>query len=120
MARTAAWVNIYISDNATFQDAFQFVAPAGFSIAGMSFEMSVKASRDDVTPLVTFTSAAGQIVITPIGDVINFNVPDSTIVADTPPGVYDYDLVMFDASSPPIRTLMMQGKFIVTHGVTET
>jgi hypothetical protein len=123
MAQTAAWVDIYISDNATFQDAFQFVPPTGgtLTLLGMTFEMSVKASRDDVSPLVTFTSAAGQIVTSDIVNcIIHMNVVDTVIQTDLPAAEYDYDLIMLDTSVPPIRTQMMQGKIFVKHGVTET
>jgi len=124
MARTAACVNLYISDNATMQDALQCNPPAGATLnfAGNTFEMAVKASRDDVTPLVTFTSGAGQIVIISATNpaVIGFNVPDTTIQTDLPAAEYDYDLVMLDTSTPAIRTILFQGKLFVRHGVTET
>lgn len=125
MAQTAAWVDIFISDNATFQDAWSFNPPTGqtsMNWTGNSFEMSVKASRDDVTPLVTFLSSGGQIVLavaTPI-PTINMNVVDTVVQTDLPAAEYDYDLVMLDTSMPPIRTVLMQGKIFVRHGVTQT
>jgi hypothetical protein len=120
---TAAIVNMVTQDNATFQDAFQFgtLGDTTWSFAGMTFEMSVKASRDDVTPLVTFTSGAGQIVVDSVVlRVLHFNVPDTTIQADLPAAIYVYDFIMLDGSSPAIRTPLMQGKLEVTRGVTET
>jgi hypothetical protein len=125
MAQTAAIVDIFISDNATFQDAWQFNPPpplTSLNFAGNSFEMSVKASRDDVSPLVTFTSGGGQIVLaspTP-NPVVNMNVVDTVIQTSLPAAEYDYDLIMLDTSVPPIRTQLMQGKIFVKHGVTET
>jgi len=118
MALTASWVNIYISDNATFQDAFQFTIPNGYQIGTNTWEMGVKASRDDVANLALFTSAAGQITIAdPVNNIINMNVPDTTIQSELPCGTYDYDLIMTQGS---VRTQMMQGKLIVKHGVSET
>lgn len=120
---TAAVVNMVTQDNATFQDALQFgvLGDTSWSFVGMTFEMSVKASRDDVTPLVTFTSAAGQIVVdSVVTRVLHFNVPDTTIQADLPAATYVYDFIMLDGSSPAIRTPLMQGKLEVTRGVTET
>jgi hypothetical protein len=125
MAQTAACLDIFINDNATFQDAWQFNPPVGVTsldFTGNSFEMSVKASRDDVAPLVTFTSAGGQIVLalaTP-NPVVNMYVVDTVIQTDLPAAEYDYDLVMLDTSTPPIRTILLQGKIFVKHGVTET
>lgn len=123
MAITAAIVNLYVSDNATMQDALQFGTPGDttWSFTGMTFEMSVKASRDDVDPLVTFTSGAGQIIVNdPVQRVLQFNVPDTTLQASLPPAEYVYDLIMLDGSTPPIRTQLMQGRLTVSHGVTET
>jgi hypothetical protein len=124
MAQTAAWVNIFITDNATFQDAFQYNPPAGATLnfAGNTFEMGVKASRDDVAALVTFLSSSGQIVIQSATNpaVLSMNVPDSVIQTDLPAAEYDYDLIMSDTSSPPIRTVLQQGKLFVKHGVTQT
>ena len=119
MAQTAAWVDIYISDNATFQDAFQFVAPTGgsLSLLGTTWEMSVKASRDDVAPLVTFTSPTQIVIADAVNCIINMNVPDTTIQSDLPAAEYDYDLIMILST---VRTQIMQGKLFVRHGVTET
>ena len=119
MAQTAAWVDIYVSDNATMQDAFQFVPPVGgtLSLSGTTWEMSVKASRDDVSPLVTFTSPTQIVIADPVNCIINFAVPDTTIQTDLPAAEYDYDLIMINGA---VRTQMMQGKLFVKHGVTET
>jgi hypothetical protein len=122
-ALTCAIVNFFIQDNGTFQDALQFgtLGDTTWSFAGMTFEMSVKASRDDVTPLVTFTSGAGQIIVDdPVARVLHFNVPDTTIQADLPVASYVYDFIMIDGSSPPIRTPLMQGQLTIKRGVTET
>ena len=123
MAQTAAWVNIITPDNATLQDAFQFgtVGDTSWSLAGQSFKMDIKASRDDTAALLELLSSNGTIVVDDVVQrVIHLNVPDATIQASLPCGEYDYDLIMFDASAPPIRTLLMQGKLTVKRGVTET
>jgi hypothetical protein len=120
---TSALVNIYSGDNSTLQDAFQFgvTGDVTWSFAAMTFEMSVKASRDDVTPLVTFTSDAGQIIVDDVvARVLHLNVPDTTLQADLPPAEYVYDLIMIDGSMPPIRTALMQGHLTIVRGVTET
>ncbi|MDE2104536.1 MAG: hypothetical protein KGL39_45290, partial [Patescibacteria group bacterium] len=89
------------------------------SFTNMSFEMAVKASRDDPTSLAIFYSSAGDIVVdNAVTRVLHFNVPDATIQAKFPPAEYVYDLVMLDTSNPPIRTVLAQGHFIVEHGIT--
>jgi hypothetical protein len=122
MAITAAVVDIYISDNATMQDAFQFgtVGDTSWSFTGMSFKMEVKASRDDTTPLVTWTSGGGQIAVDDVVQrVLHLNVPDTVVQASLPPAEYVYDFLMIDGSTPPIRTQLMQGRLFVSRGVTE-
>ena len=121
VALTAAIVNLYVNDNATFQDPLQFgvTGDTSWSFTGMSFEMAVKASRDDTTPLAIFYSSSGDIVVDDaVTRVLHFNVPDTTIQTKLPPAEYVYDLVMLDASNPPIRTVLAQGYFIVEHGIT--
>lgn len=123
MAQTAAAVDIFAPNNGTLMDAFQFgtAGDTSWSLAGQSFIMEVKASRDDPTGLATFTSAGGSIVVDDVVQrVLHLNVPKSVILASLPVGLYVYDLIMFDASVPPIRVPLMQGKFTVTQGVTES
>src|ERR1019366_9510639 len=86
MAQTAADVDIFIQDNATFQDAFKFLPPVGgaLNLTGMSFTMAVKASRDDSVALVTFTSPTQIVTADAVNCIINFNVVDTTIQLDLP------------------------------------
>lgn len=120
-AATASIVDIVCPNTATLQDAFQFGLPTDTWLLGPHFKMEVKASRDDPTAIFTFSTDLGTIVIDDaVQRVINMNVPDATIMANLPVGEYVYDLVMYDNSAPPIRTIMMQGKFFVTQGVTES
>lgn len=119
---TAAQVDINTPNTATFQDAFEFGLPTDtWTLTGQAFEFTVKASRDDSANLVQFTSAAGQIVIDDvINRIIHMNVPESAIVAALQVGRYVYDLVMFDTSVPPIRTILMQGHLYISQGVGES
>jgi hypothetical protein len=104
------------------RDAFMFgvVGDTSWSLTGQSFEMSVKASRDDVAPLVTFASPTTIIVDDVVQRVIHMNVSEAALNAALPCGEYVYDLIMFDASAPPIRVQLMQGKLFVKRGVTES
>ncbi len=118
---TCAIVNFEVQDNGTFSDAIQFGDPddTSWSLTGMSFKMEVKASRDDTSPLVTWTSSSEIIVDSVSQRVIHFNVPDTVLQASLPPAEYVYDFLMIDGSVPPIRTPLMAGKFVVSRGVTE-
>lgn len=118
---TRATVNLAIQNNATWADAFQFGTPGDltWSLTGMSFSMDVKASKEDLVPLMTLSTGNGYVVVLdPINRIVQFNVPDSILQALLPPATYVYDLVMSDTSTPPIRTPLMGGKLHVTEGVT--
>lgn len=119
---TAAIVDIAASNNVTLQDAFQFgdVGDTSWSFTGQSFKMEVKASRDDTAALLTLSSAASSIIVDDaVQRVLHLNVGETALQAALPNGEYVYDLVMFDASTPPIRVLLMQGRFCLGQGVTE-
>src|SRR5579871_3818761 len=108
---TAARVDMVISNNATWQDAFQFgtVGDTTWNLVGQNFRMDVKADPQGPA-LLTLLSSAGQIVVDDtVQRIVNLNVPESSIQAALPPGVYWYDFIMFDNSSPPIRVQLMRG-----------
>lgn len=118
---TSAHIDYTISNNATWQDAVQFIGPSTYSwsLAGCTFEMSIKRNRYDKVPLLTLLSAAGQIIIDdPIQRVIHTNVPATVIQANLPVGVYVYDLLMTDTQNPPVVTSMTHGEVCVKQGVT--
>lgn len=122
MARTSAHVNIFASNNATLQDAFQFgtVGDTSWDLVGQHFIMEIKASRDDDDPLFTLTSDASEIIIDDTAQrVIHLNVTDDALKAALPVNDYVYDLIMYDESTPPIRVQLMHGKFVLGQGVTE-
>lgn len=119
---TAAIVDIVAANTVTLQEAFQFGLTTDiWTFTGQSFKMEVKASRDDAVGLVAWTSLGGTIVVDDaVNRVLHLNVSEAAIQAALPVGEYVYDLVMFDGSAPPIRSLLMQGKLFVTQGVTES
>jgi len=122
MARTAACVNIYASNNATLQDAFRFgtEGDTSWSFTGQHFILEIKASRDDVTPLLTLDDANSEIIVDDaVLRVLHLNVSDTALQAALPVNDYVYDLIMFDESVPPVRVLLMQGHLFISQGVTE-
>ena len=123
MAQTAACVDILASNNVTLQDAFQFGTDGDttWNFVGMTFEMEVKASRDDAVPLLTLTSGAAEIVVDDtITRVLHLNVDPAALQLALPVGEYVYDLVMIDpAPTPDVLTLLMYGRLCLKQGVTE-
>lgn len=120
---TSAKVNIEIVNNATWEDAFMFGTEGDttWSFTDQSFIMELKADRDDVTPLFTLSTDNGRIVVDDVVQrILHFNVPFTDIQAALPPRTeYQYDLIMYDTSVPPIRVALMHGEVKVKQGVTE-
>ncbi len=124
MAHTAARVDMVISNNATWEDAFQFGTPGdtSWSFTGQSFRVDVKGTRDDPNPLLSLGDVDSTIVIDDlVNRVLHFNVDDSAIVAALPVTTdcepYVYDLVMID-NSDNTRIVLMSGKLTVEQGIT--
>lgn len=121
MSDTAGRVELLVFDNATFEDAFMFgvTGDTTWSFTGQNFRMDVKGTPDDAAPLLSITSAAGQIVVDDaVKRVLHFNVPETTIQSALTPGEYVYDLVMFDNSTPAVRVVLMRGCLTVCHGIS--
>jgi hypothetical protein len=117
---TAARVDMTIANNATFEDAFIFDQGAtGWSFTGMTFKMEIKANKYDTTPILTWTSGGGQIIVDDvIQRILHFNVSDTVIQASLPVAEYQYDLIMLDGSTPVVRVSLMSGEIKVRQGVT--
>lgn len=118
---SSADVTIVTANNATFQDAFQFddATDTTWDFVNKTFQMDVKANVEDASPLGSFTSASGKIVVDDtVLRILHFNVPKATLAADLLiPGEYVYDLLMTDTGTLVV-TPLMHGPFIVTDGVT--
>lgn len=118
---TSAHADIAIDNNGTWQDAFQFGTPGDFTWQlTFNWEAEIKRNRYESMFLLNPTTANGQIIVDDINQrVIHFNVAPAIIQAALQPGIYVYDLVMFDDSTPPIRTVLMHGSLEVTQGVSQ-
>ena len=60
--------------------------------------------------------------------ILHTNVPDTVLTGNVTgttgatgvglvPGTYVYDFVMYDGSNPPVRVMLMEGKFVLKEGV---
>lgn len=120
---TAAHVDLAYQDNETWQDAFQFgvVGDTSWSFGGCTFHMDVKGDLDDVNPLFQLNSANNRILLVDsVQRIIQFNANFVDVQAALHPGRFYYDLVMLDASTPAVRTLLMRGRVRLCHGVTQS
>lgn len=117
---SSANVKIVSSNNASLADAFQFDDPdmTFWNFTAKTFKMDIKANREALTPLLSLTSGAGQIIVDDADNrVLHLNVAPAVIQAAMPPGCYLYDLLMIDGSS--VVTQLMHGEFQLTDGITE-
>jgi hypothetical protein len=139
---TSAFVKLFIVNNATWNDAFQFgdCDDTSWNFNGQNFRMDVKATKTGPA-LLTLSTDNGFIVIAdPIKRVLYFSCPDTSIASvlqpgpfsdedewdrwaednepKRPPGEYVYDLIMYDNNSPPTRVELMNGTVRVGQGVT--
>jgi hypothetical protein len=122
---SSAHIDLVVANNATFGDALQFDPPVpgvtgpAWSFSGQNFRLDIKPNFETALPLLSLTSAAGQIVVDDVTQrILHFNVPESVIAAALIPGCYLYDFVMYSNDVPPIRVVLSHGKFSVTDGVT--
>lgn len=121
MAVTASLVNMIVANNTTWEDAFQFgtVGDLTWNFTGQTFKMDIRATADDVSPLLSLTSGGGTIVIDdPIGRTLHLLVSSTVFKPVLPVGTYVYDLIMLDGSTPPVRVALMTGTIQITQGVT--
>lgn len=121
MARTAACVDIYANNNGTLADAFRFgtLGDTSWSFTNKTFEMEIKASRDDTAALLELTSGDSEIVVDDLVErVLHLNVTPTALQAALPPAEYVYDLLMTDTVTGVV-TPLMQGKLVIKQGVTE-
>ena len=121
MAQTSAHVDMEITNNATWNDAFVFgvVGDTSWNFSGQNFRLDVKGNRDQSVALLTISTDLTTIVVDDITQrILHFNVQDAVVAAALVPGDYVYDLVMYDFSTPPVRVQLMSGKLKVTQGIT--
>jgi hypothetical protein len=116
---TAAVVNMTVANNVTWADALQFGVDGdtSWSFNNKTFKLEVKASRDDVTPLLTLTSPTQIVVDDATLRVLHFNVDPATVNGALAPGKYVYDFIMVDDNN--VKTMLMAGHVLVVPGVTE-
>lgn len=123
-SQTASRQDLKISNNVTWQDAFQFDDPADLTwdLEGQMFELDVQRNPFDASPLLSLSSAENEIIIADvIKRVVYMNVDAQAIQESLSPGTYVYDLVMIagnDPAPPAVRVALMYGTLEVVQGVT--
>jgi len=118
---TCAIVNLTVSDNETWADAFQFGDPTdtSWTLDGQSFRMDIKKLKTDVSALLSLTNGASEILVVDTATrIVQLQVTDTALRAALVPGEYVYDLIMIDANTPPGRVRLMRGEIKVVHGIT--
>jgi hypothetical protein len=117
---TSAHYRIVVAKNSYFNEAFQFDTPTNlmWDFAQKTFTMGIKGDYEDDTPLISFTSGGGQIVVDDVtARILHFVVSDTALKAALKVGEYVYDLIMIDNLS--VRTQLLHGEFVFGDAVTE-
>jgi hypothetical protein len=83
-----------------------------WDLTGYTATMTVRPFLGSTTTTLLATTANGKIVIDPIAD--NVTVTFSATETNIKPESYVYDLVLFSGTT----TRLLEGKFLVTGGVT--
>ena len=94
--------------------------------------MDIKGNAGQPLPLLSVDNGvpgSNTIIVDDYANrILHFNVPEAVLAGETGatgvtgagliPGDYVYDFVMYDNSNPPIRVVLMNGRFVVTNGIT--
>ena len=94
--------------------------------------MDVKGNAGQSAPLLSIDNGVPGSTLVVVDDyanrILHFNVPENVLNGLTGatgatgqgliPGDYVYDFVMYSNDNPPVRTVLMGGRFIVTNGIT--
>lgn len=108
------------------------VTGPNWTLVGQNFQLTIKGNREQTTPLMFIDSGitGGNLIVVDdtLARILHFNVPQDVLTGAVTgttgatgvglvPGEYVYDFVMYDGSNPPIRVMLMEGKFVLKHGV---
>ncbi len=102
-----------------------------WTFAGQNFLMEIKGNRGQTMPTLSLDSGPTGSTLFVVDDSVNrilhANVPQAVLIGQTGatgatgigllPGEYPYNFIMYDGSNPSVRVMLMQGQFIVQHGV---
>jgi hypothetical protein len=111
----SAKYNLVCNQGATFN--LQFTVKTGdtaWNLTGYTATMTVKPFPNSTTTTVSATNSNGKIVLGGSAGTVAITLSATETGALTP-GKYDYDLVL---NSGSVVTRLLEGKFIVTAGVT--
>jgi hypothetical protein len=111
----SAKYNLVCNQGATFN--LQFTVKTGdtaWNLTGYTATMTVKPFAGSTTTTVLATNANGRIALGGAAGTVNVTLSAATTAAITS-GKYDYDFVLDSGSTV---TRLLEGKFVVTAGVT--
>jgi hypothetical protein len=138
-------VDVEVSNNAWWDDAFQFgvQGDTSWSFNGVTFLLDIKVIQSDANAVLSLSSPGTITVVDTVQRILQMNVTDKAMRAvllttdvtalpigwvvpagTTQPGAngtlfgrYEYDLIMVTTSTGQ-RDMLMQGDFVMKRGVT--
>jgi hypothetical protein len=111
----SAKYNLVCEQAATF--SLQFTVKTGdtaWNLTGYTATMTVKPFPNSTTTTVLATNTNGKITLGGVAGTVTITL-SSTETGALTPGKYDYDFVL---NSGSVVTRLLEGKFVVTPGVT--
>lgn len=107
--------NISTKKGDTFSLIFQIKNDStAWNLTNYSVTMTVKPFIDSTTVTVSATTQNNLITLDALNGRVTINIP-ATTTANFPAGRHEYDIIF---STPSTVTTILEGKFIVTPGVT--
>ena len=113
----AAFYHLVIDQGSNLRETFVYKDSDGnaVNLSGFTARSQIRASYTATNTILSATSAAGTLTITPATGTISFNVPAATTAA-LAPGNYVWDLEIVDSSG--VVTRLVGGTCSVTPEVT--
>lgn len=118
-----AFVPLSVWQGQTFdaQLALQDATGAALNLTGYSAQMMVRRDVEDATPVLTWGTATGEIVLGGAAGTLSFNVT-GTATQNIPTGnevaAYAYDILLTNGATPPFSQRIVQGQLTVFPAVT--
>lgn len=95
--------------------------PNPLDLTGFTAQMMLRNAVDDPSPIVTWGTETGEIVLGGSNGLLSFNVSGAASLAlptDDDVATYVYDILLTSSSTPPFTQRVMQGVVVVFPAVT--
>lgn len=95
--------------------------PNPINLTGFTAQMMLRNDVSDPSPVATWGTTSGELVLGGTNGLLSFNVPGSksqALPTSDEPTAYVYDILLTSSSTPPFTQRVMQGVVVVYPAVT--